>query len=282
MQLDHAYNGQTSSTYNLAVRAAGEAAADGTRPPVYKVVGVVLAITSGLFIGVSFVVKKIGLLQANKKYNQQAGEGYGYLRNWVWWTGMTLMILGEGCNFGAYLFVDAIIVTCLGALSVVTTTILSTIFLKERLSFVGKIGCFNCIVGSVVIVINAPTQSAVANIQQMQTYVISPGFLSFAGVVVAGALFMALWVGPRYGKKTMLVYLSICSWIGGLSVVAIQGFGAALVTQIGGTPQFNHWFIYVLLVFVICTLVTEIIYLNVSCPEVNARSNFANVMGRKH
>jgi len=36
------------------------------------------------------------------------------------------------------------------------------------------------------------------------------------------------------------------------------------VTQIGGTPQFNQWFIYVLLIFVITTLVTEIIYLNVS------------------
>ena len=62
----------------------------------------------------------------------------------------------------------------------------------------------------------------------------------------------------------MLVYLSICSLIGGLSVVATQGLGAAIVAQIGGTPQFNQWFLYVLFVFVIATLVTEIIYLNVS------------------
>lgn len=62
----------------------------------------------------------------------------------------------------------------------------------------------------------------------------------------------------------MLVYLSICSLIGGLSVVATQGLGAAIVTQAGGTPQFNHWFLYVLLVFVVATLVTEIVFLNVS------------------
>lgn len=47
------------------------------------------------------------------------------------------------------------------------------------------------------------------------------------------------------------------------SVVATQGLGAAIITQIGGTPQFNQWFLYVLLVFVVITLVTEIIYLNV-------------------
>ena len=97
----------------------------------------------------------------------------------------------------------------------------------------------------------------------MQHVVLAPGFLSYAGVIILGCAFIALWVGPRYGKKSMLVYLSICSLIGGLSVVATQGLGAAIVTQAGGTPQFNHWFLYVLLVFVVITLVTEIIFLNV-------------------
>jgi drug/metabolite transporter (DMT)-like permease len=204
------------------------------------------------------------LLKANVKYNEEAGEGYGYIKNAWWWSGMTLMIIGEICNFVAYAFVDAILVTPLGALSVVVTTILSAIFLKERLSFVGKVGCFNCIIGSVVIVINAPSQSAVSDIQDMKHLVISPGFLSYAGVIIVTCIFIALWAGPKYGKKTMMVYLSICSLIGGLSVVATQGLGAAIVAQIAGKPQFNQWFLYVLLVFVITTLVTEIIYLNVS------------------
>jgi len=249
----NATNSSSSSTTSTA-----------SRPPVYKAIGISLAVASGLFIGISFVLKKTGLLKANAKYNEEAGEGYGYLKNAYWWSGMTLMILGEICNFVAYAFVDAILVTPLGALSVVITTILSAIFLKERLSFIGKVGCFNCIVGSVVIVMNAPEQSAVADIQEMQHFVIAPGFLSYAGVIIVGCAFIALWVGPRYGKKTMLVYLSICSLIGGLSVVATQGLGSAILAQANGESQFNQWFLYVLLVFVVTTLVTEIIYLNVS------------------
>lgn len=252
------------STANLVYARAASNPSTATRPPVYKAVGISLAIASGVFIGVSFVLKKTGLLKANVKYNEEAGEGYGYLKNAYWWSGMTLMIIGEICNFVAYAFVDAILVTPLGALSVVITTILSAIFLKERLSFVGKIGCFNCIIGSVVIVMNAPAQSSAATIQEMQHFVIAPGFLSYAGVIIIGSAFIALWVGPRYGKKSMLVYLSVCSLIGGLSVVATQGLGAAVVAQAGGTAQFNQWFLYVLFVFVIATLVTEIIYLNVS------------------
>ncbi|MCJ1308926.1 hypothetical protein MMC25_002581 [Agyrium rufum] len=243
---------------------------DATRPSIYKPVGISLAIASGLFIGTSFIFKKVGLLKANVKYNEEAGEGMGYLKNAYWWSGMTLMIIGEICNFVAYAFVDAILVTPFGALSVVVTAVLSAIFLKERLSFVGKVGCFNCIIGSVVIVLNAPQQSSVANIQQMQHYVIAPGFLSYAGVVILTCLFIILWAGPRYGKRSMLVYLSVCSLIGGLSVVATQGLGAAIVAQIAGTPQFNQWFLYVLLVFVVTTLVTEIIYLNKALNIFNA------------
>ncbi|KAI0872694.1 magnesium transporter NIPA-domain-containing protein [Hypoxylon argillaceum] len=240
------------------------------RPPAYKAIGIGLAVGSGLFIGTSFVLKKVGLLKANEKYQQAAGEGYGYLKNAFWWSGMSLMIFGEILNFVAYAFTDAILVTSLGAISVVIATVLSAIFLKERLSLIGKVACFLCIVGAVIIVLNAPTESSVATIQEMQHYVIAPGFLSYAGVIILVSIFLAFWAGPRYGKKNMFTYISICSWVGGLSVVATQGLGAAVVAQIGGTPQFNQWFLYVLLVFIIGTLATEIVFLNKALNIFNA------------
>lgn len=255
-----------SHANEVYARSGGATGGDANRPPAFKAIGIGLAVGSGAFIGTSFVLKKVGLLKANEKYNEVAGEGYGYLKNFYWWAGMILMILGEGLNFAAYAFTDAILVTPLGALSVVITTVLSAIFLKERLSMVGKVACFLCIVGSVVIVMNAPESSSVANIQEMQSFVIHPAFLTYAGVIIVGSVIVAFWLGPKYGKKNMLVYISICSWFGGLSVVATQGLGSAIIAQAGGTPQFNQWFLYVLLVFVIGTLVTEIIFLNVRRP----------------
>jgi magnesium transporter len=228
------------------------------------------------------VLKKVGLLKANEKYNEVAGEGYGYLKNFHWWGGMGLMILGEICNFAAYAFTDAILVTALGALSVVITTILSAIFLKERLSMVGKVSCFLCIVGSVVIVLNAPSESAVATIEDMQKFVVTPGFLSYAGVIIVGCIAVVIWVVPRYGSKNMFPYISICSWIGALSVVATQGLGAAIVAQAGGKPQFNQWFLYVVLVFVIVTLLIEIVYLNVGILFSNDICFMLTSSSRKH
>lgn len=52
-----------------------------------QIVGIILAIASGLLIGSSFVFKKKGLLRAQA--GGVAGEGVGYLKSPLWWLGMS-------------------------------------------------------------------------------------------------------------------------------------------------------------------------------------------------
>ncbi|KAF9188185.1 hypothetical protein BGZ50_001483 [Haplosporangium sp. Z 11] len=143
------------------------------------------------------------------------------------------------------------------------SAVLSSMVLKEKLTLDGKIGCGLCIVGAVIIVLHAPAQAAVTDIDQFKNFVIQPGFLVYMSLVIVGSLGIVWKVAPKYGKTHLLVYIIVCSMIGSLSVVATQGLGAAIVLNITtGTPQFNQWFIYVTIVFVACTLLIEINYLN--------------------
>ncbi|WFD36502.1 hypothetical protein MCUN1_003383 [Malassezia cuniculi] len=231
-------------------------------PPQYKYVGLALAVGSGLFIGSSFVFKKKGLLSAQRKYATVAGESHAYLKSPLWWCGMIIMVVGEVLNFVAYMFADAVLVTPMGALSVVICAVLSAIFLKEFLTVFGKIGCFLCVVGSVIIAINAPEQKFGGDIHQYEKLFIAPGFLTWLCVCVVVSLFLALVVARKYGKKNMLVYITVCSVIGGLSVSVTSGLGSAILLSIRGNNQFKYWFTYFLLVFVIVTLLVEINYLN--------------------
>jgi len=247
--------------------ASASASSTDSTPPVYKIVGILLAIGSGLLIGSSFVFKKKGLIAAQK--GQAAGEGVAYLKSPMWWIGMTMMIMGELCNFAAYAFVEAIIVTPLGALSVVICAILSQIFLNERLSFFGWIGCALCIVGSTTIALNGPQEQTVSTIPDFQNLFLAPGFLVYGSLAIASALVIIFFFAPRYGKKNMLWYIMICSVIGGLSVSCTQGLGAAIVTSIRGDNQLKDWFFYFLLVFVAITLLTEIYFLNVALALFN-------------
>lgn len=51
---------------------------------------------------------------------QFAGSGgYSYLSKPLWWAGMLTMVVGEVANFAAYAFAPAILVTPLGALSII-------------------------------------------------------------------------------------------------------------------------------------------------------------------
>ncbi|CAG8779668.1 13740_t:CDS:2, partial [Ambispora leptoticha] len=47
-----------------------------------------------------------------------SSDDHSYLKNPIWWLGMGTMVVGELLNFAAYSFAPAILVTPLGALSV--------------------------------------------------------------------------------------------------------------------------------------------------------------------
>ncbi|KAF9455701.1 magnesium transporter NIPA-domain-containing protein [Collybia nuda] len=232
-----------------------------------KVVGIILAISSGLLIGSSFVFKKKGLLRSQA--GGPAGEGVGYLKSPLWWTGMSMMILGEICNFAAYAFVEAIVVTPLGALSVVVCAILSSFFLNEKLSFFGWLGCGLCIIGSVIIALNGPHSETVGQIREFEKLFLAPGFLAYGSVLIVASLVIIIFFAPKYGKKSMLWYIFVCSMIGGISVSVTTGLGAAIVQSALGDNQFNYWFMYFLIIFVIVTLVTEVYYLNMALALYN-------------
>ncbi|KAG5548792.1 hypothetical protein RHGRI_014219 [Rhododendron griersonianum] len=81
--------------------------------------GLVLALSSSFFIGASFIVKKKGLKKAAASGIRAGVGGYSYLYEPLWWAGMITMIGGEIANFAAYAFAPAILVTPLGALSII-------------------------------------------------------------------------------------------------------------------------------------------------------------------
>lgn len=52
-------------------------------------IGLTLAVSSSIFIGSSFIIKKIGLIRLNKHGSVRASAGgYGYLKDWIWWAGL--------------------------------------------------------------------------------------------------------------------------------------------------------------------------------------------------
>ncbi|KAJ3395452.1 hypothetical protein HDU80_010346 [Chytriomyces hyalinus] len=236
-------------------------------------VGISLALLSGAFIGASVVFTKRALLDLKAKGHDVSSGSHEYLKSGMWWIGMTLTALGEVANFGAYAFVPAILVTPLGAISVVISAILSAIFLNEKLNFSGIIGCAQCLIGAVIIVLHAPASHVTETIPQFMHLVVQPVFLVYS-VFVAGALcYLIIYLQPRYAQKSPVIYISISSLGGSYLVLSTQGFGTALVYSIRhwkDDNQFLQWPIYPLLAFVVFFILFQVHFLNKALSSFSA------------
>lgn len=226
-----------------------------------KYIGLALAMCSALAIGTSFVITKKGLIQVEERHGVE-GEGFLYLRNPMWWAGIATLATGEVCNFAAYAFAPAILVTPLGAISVLVGAVLGSYFLKEELGTLGKLGSAICLIGAVVIVLHAPADEDIQTIDQILHYAIQPGFLLYAIAVVVFALIMIYKVAPVHGKKNALIYLSICSTVGSISVMSVKAFGIALKLTFAGHNQFTHPSTYVFMILTAVCILTQMNYFN--------------------
>ncbi|KAM3850023.1 magnesium transporter NIPA4 [Diretmus argenteus] len=232
--------------------------------------GLTLALLSAFLIGGSVILKKKALLRLASHGHTRAGDGgHGYLKDWLWWGGLLTMGAGEACNFAAYMFAPATLVTPLGALSVLISAVLSSYLLGEVLNVVGKLGCLLCILGSILLVIHAPQEQEVTSLQDMTDKLLEPGFLVYVSVVLLSVVVLVVYCSPRIGRTNILVYISICSLLGAFTVSSVKGLAIAINTVFSDVSVLAHPLTWILLLSLIVSIVTQVNYLNKSLDTFN-------------
>lgn len=124
------------------------------------------------------------------------------------------MIVGEIANFAAYAFAPAILVTPLGALSIIfrylyplcpslchficekqrsflktktvlCSAVLAHFILEEKLHMFGILGCVLCVVGSTTIVLHAPHEQDIESVKQVWHLATEPGIESYKFLILS-------------------------------------------------------------------------------------------------
>jgi hypothetical protein len=221
-----------------------------------------LALSSSLFIGASFIVKKKGLKRAGASGLRAGSGGYSYLLEPLWWVGMITMIVGEIANFAAYAFAPAILVTPLGALSIIISAALAHVILHEKLHTFGLLGCVLCVVGSITIVLHAPQEQEIDSVLQVWNLATEPAFLLYAAAVVGAAIILIVQFVPQYGQSHVMVYIGVCSLVGSLSVMSVKALGIALKLTFSGMNQLIYPQTWVFTLIVLTCVITQMNYLN--------------------
>ncbi|XP_038721538.1 probable magnesium transporter NIPA2 isoform X2 [Tripterygium wilfordii] len=223
--------------------------------------GLVLAVSSSIFIGSSFIVKKKGLQKSGLNGTRAGAGGHSYLYEPWWWAGMITMIVGEVANFAAYAYAPAILVTPLGALSIIFSAVLAHFILEEKLHIFGVLGCVLCVVGSTSIVLHAPQEKNMESVKEVWNLATEP-------VVVLVVILILRYV-PLYGHSHLIVYVGICSLMGSLTVMSVKALAIALKLTFSGMNQFIYFqtWLFTFVVVVCCLL--QIDYLNKALDTFN-------------
>ncbi|XP_044489423.1 probable magnesium transporter NIPA4 [Mangifera indica] len=256
-----------AATEALAVATTSQSWRDGMSSDNVK--GLVLALSSSVFIGASFIVKKKGLKKAGASGVRAGVGGYSYLYEPLWWVGMITMIVGEIANFAAYAFAPAILVTPLGALSIIISAVLAYIILHEKLHIFGILGCALCVVGSTTIVLHAPQEREITSVIEVWNLATEPAFLLYAALVITAVFIIIFQFIPEYGQTHIMAYIGVCSLVGSLSVMSVKALGIALKLTLSGMNQLIYPQTWAFTLIVITCVITQMNYLNKALDTFN-------------
>jgi hypothetical protein len=84
----------------------------------------------------------------------------------------------------------------------------------------------------------------------------------YSFTVLVFSLFLIYWVAPKHGTTNPLVYISICSLVGSMSIMAIKGFGIALKLTFAGNNQLTHPSTYVFAIIIVVCILVQMNYFN--------------------
>jgi len=95
------------------------------------------------------------------------------------------------------------------------------------------------------------------------------GFMFYCLVVLCYSLYAIYRIAPKHGTSNPLVYISICSLVGSVSVMAVKGFGVALKLTFAGNNQLWRAGTWIFAVTVVGCIAVQMNYFN----KVNTYSN---------
>lgn len=90
------------------------------------------------------------------------------------------------------------------------------------------------------------------------------GFLFYCAFALCFSIYVLYYVAPTYGTKTPIVYMSVSSLAGSLTVAAVKGLGVAVKMTFAGDTQLWRPASWVFAITVASMVLIQLKYLNLA------------------
>ncbi|KAG0322566.1 hypothetical protein BGZ97_005810 [Linnemannia gamsii] len=196
-----------------------------------------------------------------------SGSDTAYLQSKAWWTGMTLMILGECGNFMAYGYAQASIIAPLGTVALISNVILAPLMLREPFRRRDLLGIVIAIIGTVVVVVNSKENEIKLTPETMAAALLQTQFLIYLFISCV-ALGVLISLSDTIGSEYIFIDLSVVAIFGGYTVLATKGVSSLL--SLSFYKMFTYPISYLLVFVLVSTAVLQIRFLNKSLQRFDS------------
>uniref|UniRef100_A0A672N207 NIPA like domain containing 3 n=1 Tax=Sinocyclocheilus grahami TaxID=75366 RepID=A0A672N207_SINGR len=258
-----------------------------------NLIGTLLAIFGNLLVSISVSIQKQShvTLAGNKDPRQ-----YYYTK--TWWSGLMLMVLGEGALFVSYAFAPLSLIAPLNAVSVISSSILGFLFLREKwkaqeflkryiLTF---LGCALTAGGTYLFVTFGPNSHEKLNAENIVKHVIGWPFLLYLllGIIT---FCLVLYFYKQRNANYLVLILLLVALLGSVTVITVKAVSGMIVLSILGPLQLSYPIFYVMFVCMVATIVFQASFLAqashlydsslIACVNYIFCTTFAIVAGRE-
>ncbi|XP_070836066.1 NIPA-like protein 3 [Chaetodon trifascialis] len=229
-----------------------------------NLIGTLLAIFGNVLVSISLNIQKYSHVTLAGTKDPRA-----FYRTKTWWCGFVFTCLGEAANFVSYAFAPLALVAPLNAVSVLTSSILSLIFLREKtklkdfakrygLSF---LGCILTMGGTYLFVAFGPNSHEKLKAENIVMHIVGwPVLLYLLLEIITFCLLLYFYKQRR--ANYLVVILLLVALLGSITVITVKAVSGMLVLTIEGSMQLNYPIFSVMFVCMVASVVFQARFLS--------------------
>ncbi|XP_075051477.1 NIPA-like protein 3 isoform X2 [Mixophyes fleayi] len=216
-----------------------------------NLIGSLLAIFGHLIISIALNLQKYSHVRLAGSKDPRS-----YFKTKTWWLGLLLVILGETAVFSSYAFAPLSLIVPLSVVSLVASSIIGIIFIKEKWKPSEFLSCGLAVIGTYLLITFGPNSHEKMTGENIVKHLVSWPFLLYMLVGILSFCFL-LYYYKQKNKNYMIIILLLVALLGSITVVTVKALAGMIIVSIHGNIQLGYPIFYIMFVCMVATAVAQ-------------------------
>ncbi|XP_073428638.1 NIPA-like protein 3 isoform X2 [Dendrobates tinctorius] len=221
-----------------------------------NLIGSLLAIFGHLLISIGLNLQKYSHVRLAGTKDPRS-----YFKTKTWWLGLILMILGEVAVFSSYAFAPLSLIVPLSAVSLIASSIIGIIFIKEKWKPKEFLSCGLAVIGTYLLITFGPNSHEKMTGENIVRHLVSWPFLLYMLVEILVFCFL-LYYYKQKNVNYLLLILMLVALLGTTTVITVKALAGMIIVSIQGSMQLGYPIFYIMVVCMVATAIAQASFLS--------------------